>query len=169
MSYYFCIVGTRDNPLFEAELSVQPASEAPATGQGRTQGTRTPSQTSTDSNRMSIFGFGSALGALAGGLGNTRALMGGTPVPQSSLVGTKVGAAATPQASEQHMLQMIAHGSLDVLEDQQYITNTVYVRTRSAADGRYFRSVDRVNDWTVSAFLVPGSVWSRRCVTDCRY
>lgn len=138
--YYFCIVGTQDNPLYETDLTTRPTtsgtsnalpSSVAGTGAGEGHERR------STSGSGSIFGFGSALGALADGIGGSRMLMGGNAPEKSD--GGNAGA-------ERHMLQMIAHGSLDVIEDRQFVTNTMYLK-----------SIDRINDWSVSAFLVPGS------------
>ena len=130
--YYFCIVGTQDNPLYETDLTARPTANA--------SGIVPPSVASAGANaqekRGSMFGFGSALGALADGFGGSRMQLGNS--------GEKTeGSAAT---AERHMLQMIAHGSLDMIEDRQFVANSVYLK-----------SIDRINDWSVSAFVVPGS------------
>ena len=45
-----------------------------------------------------------------------------------------------------HVIQMIANASLDVVED--------LMRKEGAM---YLKSVDKFNEWTVSAFITPGS------------
>ncbi|PWN36003.1 Sedlin [Meira miltonrushii] len=80
MSYYFCIVGTRDNPIYQADLASKPA------------------------------GFG--------------------------------------RYNDKHVLQMIAHSSLDVVEDKQFSNN----------NAMYLKAVDRMNEWTTSAFIAPGNI-----------
>lgn len=125
MPYYFCIVGTRDNLLYEADLSARPQGAPPA-----------PHSSSEPARSSGIFGFSAAFGtwatplsrATAGGSGSGS----GTPVvpeptsPAPSLAEEGQGAAA--RTDEHQVLQMIAHGSLDVLEDKQFVDSSVYVR-----------------------------------------
>ena len=133
--YYFCIVGTRDNPVYETDLTARPtASISGAVPPSVASG----SGGSAQDKRSSMFGFGSALGALADGFGGSRMLLG-----QSS-----EKSEGSTMTAERHMLQMIAHGSLDMIEDRQFVTNTMYLK-----------SIDRINDWSVSAFVVPGSAF----------
>ncbi|WFD41088.1 TRAPP subunit [Malassezia japonica] len=128
MPYYFCIVGTRDNLLYEADLSAR-APSAPAA-------TRPSGEQSRNSG---IFGFSTAFNTWTAPLARQGAT---SPAASSPAPEDNRGAAA----DEHHILQMIAHGSLDVLEDKQFVDSSVYLK-----------SLDRINDWTVSAFLVPGN------------
>ncbi|KAF5363907.1 hypothetical protein D9756_000864 [Leucocoprinus leucothites] len=48
---------------------------------------------------------------------------------------------------DRHVIQMIANASLDVIEDLVRKENAMYLRT-----------VDKFNEWTVSAFVTPGNV-----------
>ncbi|KAK0566619.1 TRAPP subunit [Tilletia horrida] len=90
MSYYFCIVGTRDNPVYEAELAPKPSGNTSlAEGRG--------------------LGFG--------------------------------------RYNDRHVLQMIAHSALDVVEDVQFSNGAMYLK-----------AVDRINEWTTSTFLLPNNV-----------
>lgn len=119
MSYYICIIGTRDNLLYESELSLSSSASASsntdvpwsasAGGAGSSEGHRT----------SSVFGFTSALGHWSGGF---RA-----PIRQSG-EGKEEARLATPSAvHERHILQMIALGSLDMLEDRQFLDNDMCV------------------------------------------
>lgn len=112
MSYYFCIVGTRDNLLYETELSL--VDSASSTAAGSTSG----NASAPDHRSSSVFGFTSALGHWSGGF----------RMPMRSASETKEkGKLVTPSATdERHILQMIAHGSLDMLEDRQFLDNEVY-------------------------------------------
>lgn len=109
MPYYFCIVGTRDNLLYEADLSAR-APSAPAA-------TRPSGEQSRNSG---IFGFSTAFNTWTAPLARQGATSpaASSPAPEESR-----GAAA----DEHHILQMIAHGSLDVLEDKQFVDSSVYV------------------------------------------
>ncbi|WFD31831.1 TRAPP subunit [Malassezia sp. CBS 17886] len=143
MSYYFCVVGTRDNLLYEADLtSRQTTSAAPgaaASGSARTSSDG-DARTGTDGRQSGLFNFGSSFGSWTAGLGGARAAGGAAHDAADAKLATSVH-------SERHTLQMIAHGALDVLEDMQFVNNAVYLK-----------AMDRINEWTVSAFVVPGNV-----------
>lgn len=47
---------------------------------------------------------------------------------------------------DRHVIQMIANASLDVVEDVMRKENTMYLK-----------SVDKFNEWTISAFITPGN------------
>lgn len=91
MSYYFVIVGTRDNPLYEVQLtSSKTAAPAPLP----------PNVVSA----ASLFATGGAPGY---GNKNSR-----------------------------HVMQMVAHASLDVLEEVQWTTGTMLVVVLPSYSGR---------------------------------
>ncbi|PWN90283.1 Sedlin [Acaromyces ingoldii] len=201
MSYYFCIVGTRDNPLYQADLASKPAgSSGPASFFSSSSSSSSSSSTSgsagaganqvsaggsggNGSDRRSVdsvasagpgagagtggsagggtsttggvFGFGNALGALAGGLGSGSSARtgpfggqasggGGASAPGSGGEGKGLGFG---RYNDKHVLQMIAHSSLDVVEDKQFVNGAMYLK-----------AVDRINEWTTSAFLAPGNI-----------
>jgi len=48
---------------------------------------------------------------------------------------------------DRHVIQMIANASLDVIEEVVRRDN-----------GMYLKSVDKFNEWTVSAFITPGNM-----------
>lgn len=130
MSYYFCIVGAYDNPLYEADLSLQSNAASQGAGtsaDGAASAASPPPPAQSEGGRTSMFGFGSALGALAGGLGNPRALMGGAAAAPGGTASESKTGGSSITADERHMLQMIAYGSLDVLEDKQFVSNAMYV------------------------------------------
>lgn len=65
---------------------------------------------------------------------------------------------------DRHVIQMIANASLDVVEDMMRKENTmcvamilVIMRISPDRSLRYLKSVDKFNEWTVSAFITPGS------------
>ncbi len=206
MSYYFCIVGTRDNPIYEADLaarstaSLGPSSffsnsngsstssvggtshgstsnlgaSSSSTGSGALSGvgnllrgsspapssshdssTRASSSdlsrnTSTDASSRatsvaptetgssasasgSVFGFGTALGALAGGftglagssgltVGSAGNLQAGTKGPLGGAAGRGLGFG---RYNDKDVLQMIAHSSLDAVEDVQFFNGAM--------------------------------------------
>jgi hypothetical protein len=75
--------------------------------------------------------------------GTLTALSGASGAAQHTASGpVRVGG-----GQDRHVIQMIANASLDVIED--------VVRKDS---GMYLRSVDKFNEWTVSAFVTPGSM-----------
>ena len=105
MSYYFCIVGTRDNPLYESELASKPSAPSGAASFFSSASSSTvppssasvpaPSETSSSGSGGAggLFGFGSTTTAPTGkGLGFGR-------------------------YRDKAVLQMIAHSAIDVVED----------------------------------------------------
>lgn len=133
MSYYFCIVGTRDNLLYEADLSSLPSSSSAPLPSGdaftSSGGSHPIAQGDRSSRTSSRFGFSSALGQwtqafpLRSNASNTS-----SSNMEANREDSRMTASAF-QANERHLLQMIAHGSLDMLEDRQYIDNAMYVYT----------------------------------------
>ncbi|KAG2152960.1 Sedlin [Suillus clintonianus] len=77
--------------------------------------------------------------------GTLTALSGASSATQSHHV--QGGSVRMGGGQDRHVIQMIANASLDVIED--------VMRKESAM---YLKSVDKFNEWTVSAFITPGNM-----------
>ncbi|GAA5917060.1 hypothetical protein JCM6882_001917 [Rhodosporidiobolus microsporus] len=126
MSYYLVLVGTLDNPLYESFLTS--SKSAPSA----TAAAASPSIPTS----FSIFG---ALPASS------------TPQPGSAQLGGAgaggVGYGNKAGPNGRHVMQLVAHASLDVVEDVQWTNG-----------GMYLKSIDKFQEWTISAWLTPGGV-----------
>ncbi|KAH9978050.1 transport protein particle complex subunit [Lactifluus volemus] len=76
--------------------------------------------------------------------GTLTALSGASSVVQTS---TQGGGVRMGGGQDRHVVQMIANASLDVIEEVVRRDN-----------GIYLKSVDKFNEWTVSAFVTPGNM-----------
>ena len=155
MPYYLCIVGARDNLLYEADLSVRPTPAGPG-----------PQSSAEGSKSSGIFGFSSAFSAWASPLAKPS-----TPTPSESHSNSALGSKPSlnlESSGDRAMLQMIAHGSLDVLEDKQYVDSSVYVLL--ANECSYLKNLEQIHGWSVSAFIIPGRRYdaSRIILTQMR-
>jgi len=74
--------------------------------------------------------------------GTLTALSGAYGVAQTQGGGVRMGG-----GQDRHVIQMIANASLDVIEEVVRRDN-----------GMYLKSVDKFNEWTVSAFITPGNM-----------
>jgi len=152
MSYYFCIVGTRDNPIYQADLASKPNTSSGPASFFSSNSTSTNTSSTATSNSIpgnssneqrgsidsiqsqqsgiggtssgggGVFGFGNALGALAGGLSaarESRNTYGGGAGQGSTTAGEGKGL-GFGRYNDKDVLQMIAHSSLDVVEDKQF-------------------------------------------------
>ncbi|PCH41408.1 transport protein particle complex subunit [Wolfiporia cocos MD-104 SS10] len=77
--------------------------------------------------------------------GTLTALSGATAATQSHHA--QGGTVRIGGGQDRHVIQMIANASLDVIEE--------VVRKESVM---YLKSVDKFNEWTVSAFVTPGNM-----------
>lgn len=186
MSYYFCIVGTRDNPIYQADLASKPAgssgpssffSSSSSNTTNPTSSVNTPNTaasitsqqtqidptTGTSSNSLQnaatnstsggVFGFGNALGAITGGLSaaaREARSTGQAGLPAGNGEKGEGKGLGFGRYNDKHVLQMIAHSSLDVVEDKQF--------SSSNNNAMYLKAVDRMNEWTTSAFIAPGNI-----------
>ncbi|KAF7310729.1 Delta-9 fatty acid desaturase protein [Mycena chlorophos] len=75
--------------------------------------------------------------------GTLTALSGASSSAQQS----SGGASRMGGGQDRHVIQMIANASLDIIEDLMKTQNTMYLK-----------SVDKFNEWTVSAFITPANM-----------
>ncbi|KAJ6519613.1 Sedlin [Mycena sanguinolenta] len=81
----------------------------------------------------STSAFAGTLTALSGASSSAHQTSGGT---------VRMGG-----GQDRHVIQMIANASLDVIEDLMKSQSTMFLK-----------SVDKFNEWTVSAFITPGNM-----------
>ncbi|KAM0752875.1 Sedlin [Meredithblackwellia eburnea MCA 4105] len=126
MAYYLVLVGTLDQPLYEAHLTSTKSSSSAISV--------VPSPSLSPS--FSIFG------ALPAGATTGNASSIGPGGAKSNVgYGPKTGPAG------RHVMQLVAHASLDVVEDVMWTNG-----------GMYLKAVDKFHEWTVSCWLTPGGV-----------
>ncbi|KAH7930311.1 Sedlin [Leucogyrophana mollusca] len=79
--------------------------------------------------------------------GTLTALSGASSATQSHHVPGQGGGVRMGGGQDRHVIQMIANASLDIIEDVMRKDGTMYLK-----------SVDKFNEWTVSAFVTPGNM-----------
>ena len=141
MSHHLFLLSPSDTPLYSL-----------------THYSSKPSQTTTSplaSNlpSWSTSAFAGTLNALSGATGASQAHHGQGTV--------KIGG-----GQDRHVIQMIANASLDAIEEVMRKDSVMFVAFVLYAslyalfihtNTRYLKSVDKFNEWTVSAFVTPGS------------
>ncbi|WOO84747.1 putative trafficking protein particle complex subunit 2 [Vanrija pseudolonga] len=120
MSFYLAIVSPLDTPLFEAQFA-------------SSKGAPPPSASTTSFPSWSSFSNGGGESSAP----STPGAGGGAPPGTTPGLGG-IGAGS----GEKHILQMVAHASLDAVEEVSEGTASLYLK-----------AVDRHNEWTVSAFI----------------
>lgn len=151
MSHHLFLLSPSDTPIYS--LSHQSLKPAP------------PSVNPLASNlpTWSTSAFAGTLSALSGATSAAYAQNAGSGASGS-----------TRSGQDKHVIQMIANASLDVIEDVMRQDNGMYEmlysyyicdcmgNTKQCSDlrtGRYMKTVDRFNEWTISAFVTPGSAF----------
>ncbi|SCV72111.1 BQ2448_4805 [Microbotryum intermedium] len=132
MSYYLVLVGTLDNPLYETYLtSTKSASSTilsvPVVSSG------------SPATSFSIFGSLSPNPNTSSNNNNHA------PQPPSNNTFVGYGHKSGPQG--RHVMQLVAHASLDVVEDVQWTNGAMYLK-----------SIDKFQEWTISVWITPGGV-----------
>ncbi|SNX86814.1 related to Sedlin (trafficking protein particle complex protein 2) [Melanopsichium pennsylvanicum] len=166
MSYYLTLIGTRDNPLYETEITPKTASSSAFSSSSSTISGTSALFAGTSSNSASDAGTSGASGIFGGLLSRmpttTSALTtstgsnitAGVTGSGSSGSGAQVGKVLRKQRYE---LQMIAHSALDTIEDA--MVSSPYL---------YLKSIDRIQEYTTSCFLLPGSDPIENAAFDAR-
>ncbi|GAA5863202.1 hypothetical protein JCM3774_000809 [Rhodotorula dairenensis] len=134
MSYYLVLVGTLDNPLYEATLTSGKTSTAAAAASPNL-GTGSPAFPTS----FSIFGAPQSASTP-----NAAAVARGSAGQGS---GGPIGYGQKHGPDGRHVMQLVAHASLDVVEDVQWTNGAMYLK-----------SIDKFHEWTVSVWLTPGGV-----------
>ncbi|RSH79971.1 uncharacterized protein EHS24_009642 [Apiotrichum porosum] len=145
MSFYLAIVSPLDTPLYELQFG---SAKPTATSNSASSSTSSfPSwSTFTGSNgsdaSIAAAGAGAGAGASASGSGSTGPGGAGGAGALAANANANLGLLGSGPGGEKHLLQMVAHASLDAVEETSEGTGTLYLK-----------AVDRHNEWTVSAFI----------------
>lgn len=121
MSYYLTLIGTRDNPLYETEITpktVAFSSSAASSSSGYFSSSS--SATAVGSSSGNAMSEGSSGGGMFGGLLSRIPTTSSALTSSNASTGTVGGASAAGSAGrrkQRYELQMIAHSALDTIED----------------------------------------------------
>lgn len=129
MTFYCVLVGTTDQPLYEAHLT---STRAPPSA---------PTIASPAQSSFSVFGAGAGVGP-----------------PPSAATGGRSSVGYGPSKGR-HVQQLIAHAALDTVEDVQWTNGYMCAHGHRAVDAdprRYLKSIERFHEWNVSAWVTPG-------------
>ncbi|KAL7419072.1 TRAPP subunit [Cryptotrichosporon argae] len=147
MSFYLALVSPLDSPLYELSFPSSKPAQASSSSSSASAFPSWSTFTGANGSDLSLSpdrpGFLSAATPGAAGQGSASAGLGGLNGAGSG-VGAGAGAGGGQGAGlgDRHLLQMIAHASLDAVEE-----------VREGTGSLYLRAVDRHNEWTVSAFI----------------
>ncbi|CDU23595.1 related to Sedlin (trafficking protein particle complex protein 2) [Sporisorium scitamineum] len=156
MSYYFTLIGTRDNPLYETEIT--PKTAASSSSASTSSGLFSSSSSATAAS-IGSTGAGAATSEAGTSGGMFGGLLSRIPTTSSALAssgnsatGSGAGAASAAAGAggrrkQRYELQMIAHSALDTIEDA--LITSPYL---------YLKSIDRIQEYTTSCFVLPGNV-----------
>jgi hypothetical protein len=159
MSYYLVLISPTDSPIYETHLSSSKPHNQIASSSTSTFPSWSPFPKTA--HHQSQSSLSSPSGNHNNNTGSSQVpnkdpfppqFLGGPGVrPSSSSIPSVGSLAGPPQGIEKHVLQMIAFSSLDVVEDVMYSSSAAGV----SGGNMYLRSVDKVNEWNVSAFVGP--------------
>ncbi|GAA6008996.1 hypothetical protein JCM11491_005706 [Sporobolomyces phaffii] len=128
MSYYLVLVGTVDNPLYETYLTSTKASSSTTLSITSAPVDASPHLVDSPTS-FSIFGATAS------------------PRPPAAAAASTVGYGHKTGPNGKHVMQLVAHASLDVVEDVQWTNGAMYLK-----------SIDKFQDWSISVWLTPGGV-----------
>ncbi|KAI8458218.1 Sedlin [Phakopsora pachyrhizi] len=117
MSYYFVIVGTLDNPIYEAHLTTSKSSVSSSV----------PPAPLSEHPSYSLM----------------APLISTDPSSEKSVIGY----AGKDTDRGRHVVQLVAHASLDAIDSAIWSEKSMYLR-----------QIDRFHEWTVSAWIPPGGM-----------
>lgn len=123
MSYYLTLIGTRDNPLYETEITPKTvASSSSAASSSSSYFSSSSSATavgSSSGNAMSEAGSsgGGMFGGLLSRIPTTSSALTSSSASSASTVGGASVAGSAGRRKQRYELQMIAHSALDTIED----------------------------------------------------
>ncbi|MBW0544291.1 hypothetical protein O181_084006 [Austropuccinia psidii MF-1] len=120
MSYYFVIVGVLDNPIYEAHLTTSKTSVSSSV----------PAAPLSERPSYSLL-----------------SVLSGDAPPESQDNKSLVGYAGKDTDRGRHVVQLVAHASLDAIDAVMWSEKSMYLK-----------HVDRFHEWKVSAWIPPGGM-----------